>query len=140
MSFINVVLDDGAFEPVRGHREDAGLDLRAPVDVAVPAGGSAVIDLGVHIEIPYGYYGKLESKSGLNVKHSVVSHGGVIDCGYTGSIIAKLYNHGTEDYTFKRGDKVIQLIVVPCELPTVKIVDELPNSERGTGAMGSTGK
>ena len=140
MGYINVVLDEGAFPPVRGHQGDAGLDLRTPSKVTVPAGGSATIDTGVHMEIPYGYYGKLESKSGLNVKHSVVSHGGTIDFGYSGSIRVKLYNHGAHDYTFEPGDKIIQLIIVPCELPEVKIVDKLSESERGAGGFGSTGR
>lgn len=63
----------------------------------IPANGSAVIDTGVHIDIPKGYVGFLKSKSGLNVKHDLTSEG-VIDAGYTGSICVKLYNHGKTDY------------------------------------------
>ena len=70
---MKIMLDKGAYMPLRAHSTDAGLDLRTPKEVTVPKGGSVCIDTGVHVELPKGYYGKLESKSGLNVKHSVVS-------------------------------------------------------------------
>ena len=137
---INVVLDEGAFEPERAHTEDAGLDLRTPVTFTVPARGFAKIDTGVHVGIEKYHYGKLESKSGLNVNHHIVSCGGVIDAGYKGSIVVELYNLSDEDYTFDAGDKIIQLIIKPCDLPVVKIVDELPDSDRGANGFGSSGK
>lgn len=137
---VSVVLDDGAYLPERGHDLDAGLDLRTPVEVTIPAKGSASIDTGVHVAIPGGYWGKLESKSGLNVKHSVVSLGGTIDAGYTGSIVVKLYNFGDEDYTFTAGDKVVQLVIMPCGLPRVILAESLSKTERGDNGFGSTGK
>ena len=137
---MNIVLDKGAYMPVRGHAEDAGMDLRTPTEVTIPAGGSALIDTGVHMQIPVGCFGKLESKSGLNVKHSIVSHGGVIDSGYTGPIIAKLYNHSDKDFTFAPGEKVVQIIIQPCALPEIEVVDSLEETERGTGGFGSTGR
>lgn len=79
---VAVVLDDGAYMPEYAHFGwDAGADLKSPVDVMIPANGSAVIDTGVHIDIPKGYAGFLKSKSGLNVKHDLTSEG-VIDAGY----------------------------------------------------------
>lgn len=91
---VAVALDDGAYMPEYAHFGwDAGADLKSPVDVMIPANGSAVIDTGVHIDIPQGYAGFLKSKSGLNVKHDLTSEG-VIDAGYTGSICVKLYNNG----------------------------------------------
>ena len=138
--FVNVVLDDGAFIPLRGHAEDAGLDLRTPKRVTLKAHSSVSIDTGTHVEIPYGYVGELESKSGLNVKHDIVSCGGTIDSGFTSSITAKLFNFGDEDYTFEAGDKIVQLVIHPVWLPKVKIVDKLPDAERGSGAFGSTGR
>lgn len=76
-----VRLDPGAYLPQRAHDTDAGLDLRTPVDAYVRAGGSTVIDTGVHIQLPPGTVGMLKSKSGLNVKDGIVSEG-VIDEGY----------------------------------------------------------
>lgn len=66
-------LDSGAFAPTRAHKTDAGLDLRSPICIEVPANGSAVIDTGVHVELPNGTVGFLKSKSGLNVKHDITS-------------------------------------------------------------------
>lgn len=137
---IEVALDEGAFEPERAYLGDAGMDLRTPVRATIKAHGSVVIDTGVHCEIPLGWMGKLESKSGLNVKHDIVSCGGVIDYGYTNSIKVKLYNMGDKDYTFERGDKIVQLVIHPCWLPHVKLVDRVHGGERGSNGFGSSGK
>lgn len=137
---INIMLDEGAYSPVRAHPTDAGLDLLTPVEVTVPAHGSSVFDTGVHMAIPAGYYGKIESKSGLNVNHSIVSLGGTIDSGYTGSIKVKLYNLSAGAYQFEKGDKIAQLVIMPCETPELVIVDSLETTERGDGGFGSTGR
>lgn len=136
---MKIKLDAGAFVPVREHTTDAGADLRSPVDAIVPLGGSCVIDTGVHIQLPHGYVGMLKSKSGLNVKHGITSEG-VIDEGYTGQIKAKLYNHGDSYHVIKRGDKITQLVIVPCEYVDFDVVDKLDDSERGGDGFGSTGK
>lgn len=140
MNPLKVVLDEGAFLPERAHATDAGADLRTPIDVLIPARGSATIDTGVHMEIPNGYYGKIESKSGLNVKHGVVALGGVIDEGYTGSIVVKLYNMTDEDYAFSKGDKITQILIIPVAYPQFKIAESLDDSDRNTDGFGSTGK
>lgn len=70
---MRVKLDPGAYLPERAHDTDAGLDLRTPVDAYIRAGGSTVIDTGVHIQLPPGTVGMLKSKSGLNVKDGIVS-------------------------------------------------------------------
>ena len=137
---MKIKLDNGAFEPVRAHDTDAGLDLRAKERVKIWPGLSASIDTGVHIELPHGFYGKIESKSGLNVKHDIVSCGGVVDEGYTGSIVVKLYNLGNHAYTFEPGDKVAQLVIQPYIAPDIEFVDELSETDRGDDAFGSTGK
>jgi len=97
-------------------------------------------DTGVHMAIPHGFFGKIESRSGLNVKNSVVSCGGVVDEGYTGSIKVKLYNLGTEPYTVHKGDKIAQLIIQPYAAPKLELVDELDDTERGDSGFGSTGR
>lgn len=136
---MEIKLDDGAYMPLRGHEADAGLDLRTPDRVVVYPNESATINLGVHVQIPLGYFGKLESKSGLHVKYGIVCHGGIIDSGFTGAIVVKLYNHGKKKYTFEQGDKIVQLIIQPCLLPTLEVVDELEDTERGESGFGSTG-
>lgn len=136
---LSVRLDPGAYLPQRAHDTDAGLDLRTPVDAYVRAGGSTVIDTGVHIQLPTGTVGMLKSKSGLNVKDGIVSEG-VIDEGYTGSITVKLYNHGTEAKQFRRGDKITQLVVLPVLYVKVEQAEEIQGGDRGDGGLGSTGR
>jgi dUTP pyrophosphatase len=140
---LKVTLDTGSFLPERAHRDDAGADLRTPMRTVVGGHSSAVIDTGVHIEIPSGYAGFLKSKSGLNVQASLLNEG-VIDAGYTGSIVVKLYNHSDEDYIFEAGDKISQIVIEKVELPTFKEVKEFSapakKSARGSKGFGSTGK
>lgn len=136
---MEIMLDNGAYMPSRGHESDAGLDLRTPKAVTVPAYGSAIVDTGVHVELPRGCAGLLVSKSGLNVKHDITSTG-LIDDGYTGSIVVKLYNHGGEDYELEAGDKVTQLVVTPVICESLEQVSELNPSERGDNGFGSTGR
>lgn len=136
---MRIKLDEGAFVPSRAHDTDAGMDLRTPVAVTVPAHGSAVIDTGVHGELPHGCAGLLVSKSGLNVKHGITSTG-LIDEGYTGTILVRLYNHSDTDYTFHEGDKVTQLVVIPVRYERVEIVDSINGGERGDNGYGSTGR
>lgn len=136
---LKVVLDEGARMPVRAHPFDAGMDLFTREEKTVPAGGGAVIDTGVHIEIPEGYVGFIKSKSGLNVKHGLLAEG-VIDAGYTGPIVVKIYNHGPEDFTFRSGDKLTQLVILPVALPELEQAESLDSTERGEGGFGSTGR
>lgn len=136
---MKVMLDEGAYMPTRAHSMDAGLDLYSPVDVMIMPQANAVIDTGVHVALPEGSVGFLKSKSGLNIKHGILSEG-VIDAGYTGSIRVKLYNHGEEGYYIQRGDKITQLVILPVILPDLEQVDSLEDTERGCGGFGSTGR
>ena len=137
---VKIKLDKGAYMPERAHRTDAGADLRTPYLVTIEPHSSETIDTGVHIELPRGYYGKLESKSGLNVKDSIVSCGGTIDEGYTGSIRVKLYNLSDKPKIFDVGDKIIQLLICPVEYCSFDEVDELGYTDRGDNGFGSTGR
>lgn len=137
---MKVMLDEGAFMPTRAHDTDAGLDLMAKERVKIWPGMSACIDTGVHIELPHGYYGKIESKSGLNVKHNIVSCGGVIDEGYTGSVVVKLYNLGDKAYVFNPGDRVAQLVIQPYIAPELEVTECLSETDRGNNGFGSSGK
>ena len=136
---MKIVLDKGAVMPTRAHESDAGLDLYARERRPIRAGSSAVFDTGVHIELPLGTVGMIKSKSGLNVKHGLISEG-VIDVGYTGSICVKLYNLSDRDYIVEIGDKISQLVIMPILTPELEIVDKLSSSERGNGGFGSTGR
>ena len=150
---LKVKLDPGAQMPTRAHETDAGLDLYAPYPFVLPQSsasteetldgflakaGSRTVDTGVHIEIPAGYVGMIKSKSGLNVKHGIISEG-VIDSGYTGSICVKLYNLGNDRVFIEKGQKISQLVIMPIITPELEEVDDLEATERGNGGFGSTG-
>ena len=136
---MNIILDNGAFKPEFAHKTDAGADLSSPVEAVVPAHGSVVIDTGVHVEIPEGYTIFLKSKSGLNVKHNLIGEG-VLDALYTGSVRVKLYNLGDTDYQILRGDKIIQMVILPCAYCEFTRVEKFAETERGDGGFGSTGR
>ena len=136
---LRIVLDEGAKMPVRAHPQDAGMDLFTREDLLIPARGGAVCDTGVRVEIPAGYVGFIKSKSGLNVKRNVVAEG-VIDAGYTGPIVVKLYNHGDADQLIRAGEKLTQLVILPIALPELELCESLEETERGVGGFGSTGK
>lgn len=141
---LKIKLDPGATMPTRAHETDAGLDLYAMEKAVIwphaLAGDGVVFDTGVHIELPHGYFGKIESKSGLNVKYGIVVCGGVIDEGYTGSIKVKLYNLGHRGYAVQSGDKIAQLVIQPYAAPEMELVAHLDETERGDNGFGSTGK
>lgn len=139
---MKVKVFDGGFLPERAHFDDAGIDFRTPVGFTLAPGESHVVDLRVAVEIPIGYFGKMESKSGLNVKHSIVSCGGVIDSGFRGTIKVRMQNDGTEEYTFKPGDKLVQMVLIPVLLATIDCVNELDpaDSGRNESGWGSTGR
>ena len=136
---MNIFLEPGTKAPERAHETDAGMDLFARTDTLVPAHGSAVFRTGVHIELPHCTVGLLKSKSGLNVLHDIVGEG-VIDEGYSGEIVVKLYNHGDRDYWVRENDKISQLLVLPVRYERVNVVDSVSGGERGNRGFGSTGR
>ena len=153
---MKIMLDDGAKMPTRAHEWDAGLDLYSMEDVIIPAEQqwpffdftkglfmatpiSVTIDTGVHVEIPEGFVGFIKSKSGLMTKHGIVTDG-TIDAHYTGSIRVCLFNHSSSEYEVKKGDKIAQLVIVPCLLPELELVDSLEETDRGDNGFGSTGR
>ena len=130
-------VDDGGFAPVREHKTDAGVDLRTPRNVIISPHSSEFVDLLVRVEIPKGYVGLLTSKSGLMNKE--IKTTGTIDCGYSGTIGCRVFNHSDRIAVFNRGDKVTQLVVMPCITDEVEIVDEIKAGDRGENGFGSTG-
>lgn len=137
---MKVKLLPGAKMPTRANKDDAGLDLYAAYGATIHPGESASFDTGVCIELPKNTFGKIESRSGLNVKHGVVSCGGVVDCGYTGSIVVKLYNLSDTPYRINAGDRIAQLIIQPYVIVGLEETDELAKSDRGAAGFGSSGK
>jgi dUTP pyrophosphatase len=139
-------LDDFAFKPERAHETDAGLDIKSPGSFTVAPHGSAKINTGLHVSIPAGYAGFIKSKSGLNVNHDIVAEG-VVDAGFSGSIVIKIHNLGDEEFYVEPKDKIAQLVLLPILTPDLELVskEELEKdaalaSDRGASGFGSTGK
>lgn len=136
---MRVKLDEGAYEPVRAHYTDAGLDIRSMETKTIFPRSSETFRTGVHVELPKGTAGILISKSGLNVMNDITSTG-LIDENYTGEVLVKLYNHGDTHYKVRAGDKISQLVIVPVYYEPVEIVDEIQGGDRGDNGFGSTGR
>ena len=134
---MKIVLEEGAMVS-RAHPLDAGLDLYARKDVWIRPLDREFIDTGVHVEIPPNTVGFIKSRSGL-LKMGVTTDG-TIDCGYTGSIGVFLYNHSKGDIFIKKGDRIAQMVIVPCLLPELELVDKLEETDRGDNGFGSTGR
>ena len=136
---MKIMLDEGAKMPTRAHPWDAGLDLYAMEDGSICCCNSRTFDTGVHVEIPEGCVGLVKSKSGLMCNHSIVTDG-TVDSHYTGPIKVCLFNHGSSSYEVKAGDKIAQLVILPCLLPELELVDSLEETDRGDNGFGSTGR
>jgi len=135
---MRITLDEGAFMPVRKHSTDAGFDLRTPFTFSIAVRSRFFVNTGVHVELPPNTVGMIKSRSGLN-KNKGIQCEGVIDENYTGPIGIVLYNHSTEPVTFEKGDRIGQLVILPCVYTDIEIVDELKETDRGEGGFGSTG-
>lgn len=126
--------------PVRAHEADAGADLKAARDVAIRRGDTAKVSTGVRVSIPEGCFGLLAARSSLCGRGLMMLNGvGIIDSGYTGEVQVPLANIGNRMQRVAAGERVAQLVILPCELPTFRRVDELEETERGEGGFGSTG-
>lgn len=125
--------------PTRAHEKDAGLDLYSTEEKIILPGESEVFDTGVHGELPPGTYGHMIAKSGLAFKYDIVCIGYAIDEGYIGSIAVKLHNFGKKPYMVRKGQKIVQMVIIPCVRPELEAVDSLEETERGVNGFGSTG-
>ena len=126
---------------------DAGMDIYSVEDVIIFPGETTIVDVGFNIELGIGWECQARSRSGNACKGLVVANSpGTIDSGYRGAVKIILHNNNLpsaghdHDIKIKKGDRVAQFVVVPCYRAIIQEVDELSQSERGTGGFGSTGK
>lgn len=136
-------LDPDLPAPAYARDGDAGADLRAREAVTLaPGGGRALVPTGVAIALPRGTAGFIQPRSGLALKHGVtcLNTPGLIDCGYRDELKVLLINTDpTEPYEIARGDRIAQLVIQRVEEASFTEVDDLGESQRGTGGFGSTG-
>ena len=122
---------------------DAGADIVSRIDITLEPGERALVPTGIAIALPDGYVALVHPRSGLAVKHGVtmVNAPGTVDAGYRGELQIILINHDkSEPVSFKRGDRIAQLVIQKVERAEFVEVQELPGSGRGTGGFGSTGR
>ncbi|WP_158300344.1 dUTP diphosphatase [Corynebacterium glutamicum] len=127
--------------PTRAHKHDAGLDLKAAKYQRIPVNGRATIDTRFRANIPAGYVGLVFSRSGHGTKGIRLANSvGVIDAGYTGTIMVSIENYGAEPFEIQPGDRVAQMVIVPIITPALKRTETFTTTDRGTKGLGSTGK
>ena len=120
--------------PVRAHTHDAGADLRASEAATIGIGRFAKVSTGVRVSIPEGYVGLLAARSSLCARGLLIANGvGIIDAGFTGEIKVPLYNAGSRQSNVLAGERIAQLVILPCELLEERRVSD------GEGGFGSTG-
>lgn len=136
-------LDEKAIIPMSAHLGDAGVDLYSIEDKIVNPGDVELVHTGIALEIPFGYEGQVRPRSGnaLTKHYTVLNTPGTIDSGYRGEIGVIIYNANPNKMVdIHKGDRIAQLAIN--EIPTPLIfeeVDELDNTDRGTGGFGSSG-
>ena len=122
---------------------DAGADIVSRIDITLAPGERALVPTGIAIALPDGYVALVHPRSGLAIKYGVtmVNAPGTVDAGYRGELQVILINHDKSDsVSFKRGDRIAQLVIQKVERAEFVEVQELPGSGRGTGGFGSTGR
>ena len=137
------ILDKNIPSPKFAHKSDAGIDLYSTIDYVLKPFERKLVPTGIKIEIPEGYAGFVQPRSGLAINHgiSLVNTPGLIDSGYRGEIKAILINFDpAKNFEIKKGDKICQLVIMKIENPDIIFEDELNESERGEGGFGSTGR
>ena len=135
-------LDPDVPLPSYARQDDAGADLVCAEDVDLAPGQRAVIGTGIAIALPAGYAAFVHPRSGLAARHGVtlVNAPGTIDAGYRGEIKVVLLNTDpATPVSFRRGDRIAQLVVQRVERAAFREVAALPDSARGDNGFGSTG-
>jgi len=138
-----IKLDENAKLPTYAHENDACADLYAREDQTLKAHSlSNKIDTGVHIALPKGWKACIAARSSIGAKTGLRLSNAVaqIDEGYRGPLIILYDNHSDSDYEIKAGDRIAQMWIEPVYQFAAKQVDDLDDTERSSGGLGSTGR
>lgn len=137
-------LDDRAVIPSLGSEYAAGADLYAVLDesLTIKAHETVLVHTGLAMEIPVGYAGMIFARSGLATKKGLAPANkvGVVDADYRGEVMVALHNHTNEDKTIEHGERIAQMVIMPYFKAEFTEVEELTDTDRGTGGFGSTGE
>lgn len=140
------IVYDGIYEaPARQTKHSAGIDLfnNTRESIIIQAGESAIIPTGLKVAIPHGYVGIVASRSSLAFKFDcTLANGiGVIDSDYRGEVKAKVVNLSkSQSHTIEPGERIAQLVIIPCLMDQYIQVESLDETERGDRGCGSTGR
>ena len=130
--------------PTRGSKFSAGYDLYAATDkdIQIPPHSTVMIGTGLAMELPVGWFGAIFARSGIATKRGLrpANCVGVCDADYRNEYIVALHNDSNETMTIQAGERIAQLIILPCQDIDFKEVNELRDTDRGMGGFGSTGE
>lgn len=126
--------------PSRSTAHAAGADLHAAEDLTLAPGERRLVPTGLRVAIPPGHAGLVWPRGGIAVRDGIDTMAGVIDSDYRGEVRVLLINHGREPFRIRRGDRIAQLLVQRVEPAEFVPADGLPESARGEGGFGSTGR
>ncbi len=136
-------LDESIPMPKYSKPGDAGADICTRIDLTIEPGERVLAPTGLSIALPDGYAAFVHPRSGLAIKHgvSIVNTPGTVDAGYRGELQIILINHDLrEAISFKKGDRIAQLVIQKVERAEFVEVETLPGTDRGAGGFGSTGR
>ena len=134
MPFVKISTD--AITPTRATVGSVGLGFYSPADYVIPPHNQLMIPTQIKLQIPFGYYGRLASKSGLAILHQLHVGAGVIDPDYMGEIMVLLINTASRVHSIKKGDPIAQLILEKVSVPILREVPQLPPTTRGAHGCG----
>ncbi len=124
--------------------QSAGMDLCAAIkkNLVLNKGELTLISTGFAIALPPGFEAQIRPRSGLAIKHGIglINSPGTVDADYRGEIKIAVINLGAKPYTFRRGDRIAQMIIKKVYFAKLEIVEELEETKRNTGGFGHTGK
>ena len=134
------LLSDKGTVPKKANRFDAGFDLYSSEDKSIPQGTRSLVGTDVAMAIPKGHVGLIWPRSGLAVKLGIDVFAGVIDAGYRGEVKVCLYNSGSDTVEIEEGDRIAQLLIQKVDNFFIRKVQELDDTDRGSGGFGSSGR
>jgi dUTP pyrophosphatase len=138
---VRCTIEDSALMPAYATPGAAGMDLCASKQTYIFTQSPTIVPTGIKLEIPEGYEAQIRPRSGLAAKYgvTVLNTPGTIDSDYRGELKVILFKHSTGTLVLQPGDRIAQLVFAPVTRVTLQPVQELSDTARGTGGLGSTG-
>ena len=136
---INICPTSTGKQPYKAYVDSAGFDLYADETILVLPRNRTLVSIGLSMQIPLGYCGKIYSRSGLANKHAIVAFNGIIDPGFSGVVKVLLFNFSDEEYLVQKGTRIAQMIFVKTENVVFKFDILDLKSDRNNKGFGSSG-